>query len=274
MKLLRSVFSFYINSSTHVALAVLALLQITVLEFNLEVSYSLYGFVFFGTITAYNFVKYAGVAGLHHYSLTESLKAIQVFSVFCFVLLFYFVLQQTVRTIIAASFFGLLTLFYAIPLLKKKNLRTVTGLKIFIVAMVWAGATVVVPLVASGTEFNNTELIVFVQRILLVIVLTIPFEIRDLPYDAASLLTLPQRLGIKAVKTVGYVVLLGCILLDFLKDEGILPFTISLMVFCALAGLFLFYSEKKQSRYFASFWVESLPIVWLGIVLLTIHFFM
>ena len=272
MKLLGRVFSFYINSSIHVSLAVLALLIITELEFNIATSFSLYGFVIFGTITAYNFVKYAVVAGLHHPSLTKSLKTIQVFSAVCFVLFLYFGFQQAIETLLVASLFGLLTIFYAIPFLKKKNLRTISGLKIFIVAIVWAGVTVLVPVVASENEFYTDHMITFIQRVLLVVVLTLPFEIRDLPYDAATLRTLPQRLGVSTVKIAGYLAMICCVLLDFFKKDVLISYTWSLVIFCLLTSICLFYAKKKQARFFASFWVESLPICWLGVLLLMIHF--
>ena len=63
MNALKRIFEFYINSSIHVALAVLSLVLITVLEFNLKLPNSYWYFVFFGTITGYNFVKYAPIAG-------------------------------------------------------------------------------------------------------------------------------------------------------------------------------------------------------------------
>ena len=85
MKVLRRLFDFYINSSIHVALAVTSLVMVTLYEFELPLDFALVGFLFFGTITGYNFVKYAGVAGLHHRSLAKSLQAIQVFSFLCFV---------------------------------------------------------------------------------------------------------------------------------------------------------------------------------------------
>jgi hypothetical protein len=243
------------------------------LEFDLANSLSLYGFVIFGTITAYNFVKYAGVAGLHHRSLTKSLKTIQVFSVLSFVLFLYFGFQQAIETLLVAFLFGLLTIFYAIPFLQKKNLRTISGLKIFIVAIVWAGVTVMVPVVASENHFYNDQMITFIQRVLLVVVLTLPFEIRDLPFDSVTLKTLPQRLGVSMVKIAGYLTMICCVLLDFLKEDALSFYTSSLIIFCLLTSLCLFYAKKRQARYFASFWVESLPILWLGILLLMIHFF-
>ncbi|MAP55151.1 MAG: hypothetical protein CL605_09635 [Altibacter sp.] len=240
----------------------------TQFEFNLNLQSSLLGYVFFGTITAYNFVKYAAIAGLHHRRLTDSLKSIQIFSLGCFVFLLYFAFQQSFQVLAVSTVFGILTLFYAIPLVKKRNLRNFSGLKIFIVAIVWAGVTMVVPVIASEETFNQNIGISTLQRIIIVIALTIPFEIRDLPFDKKTLGTLPQRLGVFATKTLGSVLLGISFLIEYFKEEMFLPYAISLMVICILIAVSILFSEKKQSPYYASFWVESIPILWYLLLLL------
>lgn len=263
MKGVFSVFRFYINASIHVAFAVLALFWITVLEFELEVPTALWLFVFFGTITGYNFVKYAKVAGLHHRSLAQSLRAIQVFSALSFAVLFFSVFYLKINTLLVAIGFGLLTFFYAVPLLKRKNLRTLSGLKIMIVALVWAGVTIMVPVVEDGISLTNHFFIAFLQRFLLVIVLTIPFEIRDLAFDRLRLQTLPQRLGVLKTKILGAAFLVVILVLEGFKDVFATAQLYALIVLVLLCSIALMVSKKEQSRYFASFWVESIPIVWL-----------
>ena len=117
MKILRLIFDFYINASIHVALAVYAMLRVTEIYFDLPYNLNLNYFVFFGTITGYNFVKYAGVAKLHHRSLTDDLKIIQVFSFFCFLALCYFAYQISLQTLYFTIPFCLLTIVYAVPIL-------------------------------------------------------------------------------------------------------------------------------------------------------------
>ena len=90
MKFLKLLFDFYLNASIHVAFSLFALLRITEIYFDLPYNKNLNYFMFFGTITGYNFVKYAGVAKLHHRSLTKGLKNIQVFSFFAFIAFCYF----------------------------------------------------------------------------------------------------------------------------------------------------------------------------------------
>ncbi|MBE9489626.1 MAG: hypothetical protein IMY67_04980 [Bacteroidetes bacterium] len=268
MRFLKSIFDFYLNSSIHVALAVCGFVGITLLEFDFSISNNLLGFIFFGTITGYNFVKYAEVARLKHRSLNLSLRTIQIFSFFSFLALSYFALKLTIQTLFVTGLFAALTFFYAIPVLQNKNLRTLTGIKILIVAIVWAGVTLIIPIVNENEILNRIVWMSFFQRVLFVFVLTLPFEIRDLQYDELALGTLPQKAGIKKTKVIGVVLLMVTIIIEFLKPELNWDYAISLMLISGVLTLFLFISEKNQSKYFASFWTESIPIVWYGLLLL------
>ncbi len=262
MKFLKRVFAFYINASIHVALAVLSLLAITVLEYHLVIPIELWLFVFLGALTGYNFVKYAKVAGLHHRSLTQSLKAIQIFSGICFVLLAFIAFKLSIQTLMITAAFGLATFFYAVPFVRHKNLRNFSGLKIFVVAFVWAGVTVIVPVVASEATISIDILLTFLQRILIVVALILPFEIRDVPYDALNLKTLPQQVGVRNTKLLGLAVLLICLVFEFFKQDSDVAYIVSLLIFSVFMGWFLITSKTDQNRYFASFWVEGLPIIW------------
>ncbi len=268
MKVLSRVFAFYINSSIHVAFAVVALLAITVMEYNLTIPIELWVFVFLGALTSYNFVKYAKVAGLHHRSLTNSLKTIQIFSAVCFALLGFIAFQLSINTLLVSAGFALATFFYAVPFVKNKNLRRLSGIKIFVVALVWAGVTVVVPVVASEVHFSGDLLLTFFQRILIVIALILPFEIRDVPYDAKNLKTVPHKVGVKATKLIGEGVLLLCLAFEFFKQNYEVAYIVSLLFFCVFLGWLIVISKTEQSRYFASFWVEGLPILWFALYIL------
>lgn len=262
MKLPKLIFAFYINSSIHVALAVLALTAITVFEYNLTVPRELWAFVFFGAITGYNFVKYAKIAGLHHRQLAYSLKTIQVFSALCFILLLYAVFCLPWNVLLITAGFGLPTFFYAVPIIRHKNLRSLTGIKIFIVAFVWAGITVIVPVAAANYGISGDVLLTFFQRIVIVVALMLPFEIRDVPYDSLNLKTLPQQIGVWGTKMLGEGVLLVCLVFEFFKHTNEVAYILSLFVFLVFLGGLLIISKPHQSRYFASFWIEGLPILW------------
>jgi hypothetical protein len=128
MEFLKSVFNFYINSSIHVAIAVCGFVGVSGLQFDISISNALLGFIFFGTITGYNFVKYAEVAKFKHRSLNSSLRTIQVFSFCSFLALLYYAYQLPLTTLLITGGFAVLTFFYAISFLNYKNLRAFVGI--------------------------------------------------------------------------------------------------------------------------------------------------
>ncbi|MGB0981666.1 MAG: hypothetical protein ACPGUH_06155 [Winogradskyella sp.] len=275
MIVLKRILNFYINSSIHVALAVLALTWITLIQFGLAYNESVLCFVFFATITGYNFVKYFGVAKFHHRSLTVGLKVIQVFSLIAFVAMCFFAFQLKMDTLILIVIFGGITFLYAIPLLPKryfidnhKNLREIGGLKIYIIALVWTFTTVVLPLIENKTALSTDFIITSVQRFLFVIVLMLPFEIRDLNYDSLKLATIPQKIGIKKTKIIGVLLLFVAIVLDFFKDKFVQCTMSSTLIISMVTLLLLVCCNKNQSQYYSAFWVESLPVFWLVVLVM------
>ena len=271
MGFLKKLFEFYISSSIHVALAVVSFVGVTAIEFDFAVSPYVLLFVFSGTITGYNFVKYAEIAGLHHRSLANYLKTIQVFSVLCFLLFCYTAFHLTAEVLVFSGILGLITLLYAVPVFAKTNLRMLGGLKIFIVALVWAGVTVFLPMIATGMELTTDCWLSFVQRFLMVVVLVFPFDIRDVAYDSVNLRTFPQQFGIKKTKGIGVFLLTIVLILEGFEDEISEAHLYSLVLVLLLIGIALMRAKTKQSRYFASFFVESIPIVYFMLLLLFGH---
>lgn len=270
MQQFRQAFDFYINSSIHVSFSVVALALLTGSTLNISVSLNVLAFLFFSTVTGYNFVKYAEIAGLHHRSLARSLKNIQIFSAVCGIGLVICVVQLRWESIVCLGFFWVLTLLYAVPFLSKnRNLRTIAGIKIYVIALVWSGVIVLIPVLENGLVPYWDVWILFVQRFLFVLALMIPFEIRDVSFDSQSLKTLPQVVGIKKAKIIGVIWLLLCFCLEYFKDN----FSIIIVMSSALISLVILVCILKSQKrtfyndYFASFWVEGIPILWLWIFL-------
>lgn len=267
MEFFRRFFGFYINASIHVALAVTALAYITVWELHIDTPTYLLLFVFFGSISGYNFVKYSKLAAMHHRSLAHSLRAIQVFSFFSFGIATFCLFNLPLKVLWITAIFSTFTFLYVAPFIGQKSLRSLSGFKIFVVALVWAGVTVLTPFGVTELSLTLDIWLTFLQRFLFVIVLTLPFEIRDLQYDLTNLRTLPQRLGIRKTKFFGIVLLALSMSLELFKNPISDSHFLSFIIVSLLAGLALIVSGKKQSGYFASFWVESIPIVWMLISL-------
>lgn len=267
MKFAKKLFNFYINSSIHVALAVYSLVKITELYFDLPNNKTVNYFTFFATITGYNFVKYAGVAKLHHRSLTNNLKIIQVFSFVCFLLMLFFGCQLAFKTLLCFIPFGLLTVLYAFPLGGYfKNLRNIPSIKIIVIALVWAGTTVLLPVFDASFSFDFKVVLMFVQRFLFVIVLTLPFDIRDFRFDKKELQTIPQLIGVERTKKLGFILLALTLLIEFFITPNPDFKSVFLIVFVLLLVL-LQRASIHQKKYYASFWVEAIPIFWYVLLL-------
>ena len=268
MILLKKIFSFYINSSIHVALAVCAFAMITSIEFDFENSFFILCFIFFGTITGYSFIKYIPLFAFPHRIAKSNHKLFQGLIVLVAIVTLMCLFWLEIRVQVVALLLSLLTLLYAIPFLKNKSLRHLNGLKIFIVALVWSGVTVIIPFFNEFNELTDDLIVTFIQRFLMVLALILPFEIRDLSVDATYLRTLPQRVGVLPTKGVGVLIIGVCFLLEFMKDEINIHVMFSFGIILIFLLILLLFSQKKQSKYYASFWVESIPIVWWVMILL------
>lgn len=263
MRIGKRLFDFYINSSIHVALAVVSLCLVTSLHFDVPPDSDLLFFVFFGSITGYNFVKYAGIAKLHHRSLARGLRLIQIFSFFSFLLFLWSAFWVSLEVLLWTGIFGLLTLLYALPVFSKnRNLRSISGVKIFIIALVWAGVTVVLPLFPGEELRTGNVILEFLQRFLLVLAWIFPFEIRDLRYDLRQLGTIPQRVGVTRTKILGISLLAAAVFLEALKVKPAAGEFLALLITAGISAMFIWKAKERQSSYYSSFWVEAIPVIW------------
>jgi hypothetical protein len=263
VKLLKRIFDFYLDASVHVALAVYSFMEITAFMYGIRLNQHLSYFVFFGTIACYNFVKYGIEAEKYILVSNKYHKKIQLFSIVCVLFSCFHAFYLKVDSLFILAILVVITGLYALPVLPQtKNLRSLGGLKIFLVAIVWAGVTSVLPLTEIEKVLKWDDWVEVSQRILVVLVLLIPFEIRDLSYDKPDLKTIPQRIGVAKTKIFGNFLVLLFFFLSFLKDQLLeLELLSKGTLFLVLGGL-MFVTKDKQSKYFASFWVESIPIFW------------
>lgn len=274
MKLWLRFLDFYVNASIHVALGVLALTQVTILTFDIHGDEHLSWFIFFGTIACYNFIKYGVEAKKYIIVATPYQKNIQIISYIAVVLALYhgYFLSKNLWAGILLLFF--LTGLYAVPVLPHaKNLRNLGGLKIFIVALVWAGTTVVLPFVNIYDTITWDVWVETFQRFLFVLVLLVPFEIRDLKFDDPALKTLPQRFGVANTKIIGAFMVIAFFFATMIKDSvSTIEICMKGVLFLGLGAL-MYVTKREQSKYFASFWVEAISILWwAGLYLLSLVF--
>jgi hypothetical protein len=263
MKIFKKALNFYIQSSIHVALSVYALVRMTEHMFQIPVNQAVAYFAFFGTIVGYNFVKYDNLVRTKKLQMRNSLKAIILFSLLSFFAVGYFFFQLERITQIVSVAFLVLTLLYTLPFFpNRRNARNWAGVKIYIVALCWVGVTLVLPILNAEIAINSDFYLKCIQRFILIFTLILIFEIIDLANDDPHLQTVPQQIGVKRTKILGLLLLIPFCFLEFLKinfDQKQL--IVNLILVCIIA-LFLLFANEKRSKYYTSFWVESIPIVW------------
>jgi hypothetical protein len=260
---LKKIVDFYLRSSIHVALSVYALVRMTHFMFNILVDEPMANFAFFGTIVGYNFVKYDALARAKKNQMSRELKMIAILSLFSIFGVGYFFFQLQFYTQIIAVFFLALTLVYTLPFFpNRKNARNWAGVKIYIVALCWVGVTLVLPLINAGVFLGNDFYLKCIQRFILVFNLILVFEIIDLSQDDPHLQTVPQQIGVKNTKIVGLLLLIPFYFLEFLKNNFIEKQLIVNAILVVLLSLFLAFANERRSKYYSSFWVESIPVFW------------
>lgn len=224
---------------------------------------NLFSFIFFCSIACYNFIKY-GVEIKKYLRLSNQYHGyIRFFSFVCSGITIYHLFFLEWRTIFVLGILGLFTALYALPILPgTRNLRSLASFKIFPVAIVWAGTTVVLPVLAAGFAFSWDVWIETIQRLILVLILILPFEIRDMKYDPPELKTFPRRYGIVKTKILGILSIFLFLFLTLLKDETTQLEILSKTLLSLGMGSILLVTNKNQNKYFSAFWVEAIPIFW------------
>lgn len=259
--LLKKILNFYIKSSIHVALAVLALAKISLFSAGLDPQYTLLIFIFFSALSAYNFIKFFPLIKNQKLSFSPALIPLLTLTAFIISGGIIFLLPSSVAAF--AILGGFLVLGYTVPFQSTlSNWRSKKGWKLYLVVLSWLCLTVGIPL-ASTALFDAVLFfkIALVQGIYIFVAI-LPFEIGDLNVDSSALQTLPQTLGIKRVKILGILLLLLGGVIAIFSFGFSSPFVKSSLITFFILGLCLWRSNDNQSLLFTRFWVEGIPILW------------
>ena len=268
MNFIKGVFKFYVYSNLHVSVAIWALVRLTGYFFYIDTTFSAF-FVGCSTLLSYNlirFVKLRKHTNRHVMAAWCKIHDIplKVINGLAVIGLIYCMFYIPMRALFVVVPFAIITVLYMLPVFKIKNksvsLRTLPGIKIFSIAVSWSGMVVVFPLVVNGFPINAQVKWFFLQQILFVLVLTLPFDIRDIDFDSKELKTIPQRLGL--VKTKAFGILLLILVLGINYNFFIEGDFLSTLGMVCLLGTLLLFSKKEQSVYYSSFLVEAVPIFW------------
>jgi len=273
MQFLKKIFDFYVFSNIHVALAGFSMAKITLLTFG-DNSFISPIFVALSIIVSYNFIRFYEVKtdrlGWLKGWFFKYKTAVFFVSICSLIGIFYllFFTNFNLKSLLILLPFAFMTLFYVIPIFTingvEVSFRNFPGIKIFSIAVAWAGVSVLFPLYEIGYIFDALVYVEFLQRILILIAITLPFDIRDVNSDSSSLKTIPQIIGVNNTKLVGFLLLVLFIVLGFIQNSN----EIIDIVIAIVTGLFLWFSSASKSRFYTSFWVEAIPVFWLILIVL------
>ena len=272
MKKLRLIFDFYVKSSIHLSICLLAFCTVSYITLEIDISFLILLSSFAATLVIYNYIKFFADNLFLDHEQTLSKKLIKIITIIFLIILISVIPFLNFITVAIGLAIFTFTIAYVIPIFGlKKNFRNLGGIKVLIVSICWSATSVLVPVAESQLFLDQKSIIVFFQRIFLIFACTIPFEIRDLKYDLSALQTIPQVYGIQKTKFLAILSLIIFLIFSFqLHHENSVIFFSELMVSMFVACLVIF-SEKQQKKYFSSFFVESVPIVWLGFTIVFRH---
>lgn len=278
MKKRTKIFDFYIESNLHVAFATACLVLITQEQTQKNsIEYSHF-FIFFSTLLGYQFIRIFNDCNCNFSIISSNFKkqttASLVIIIISFIGSLYFGVRIGVSQLWILVFPSIITIWYTIPLVRIRgnntSLRNFSSLKIFSIALVMSINTVLFPLQDQMADLQLW--LVFLQRLFLVIVLVIPFDIRDMHNDSPSLQTLPQKLGVLKTKRMGFLYLILFFVISFLKSPSSGNSILTDLFVFIISLLFLVKSSENQTKYYASFWVESVPIIWWIVLVVTNYY--
>ncbi|MEE9349108.1 MAG: hypothetical protein V3U80_03610 [Flavobacteriaceae bacterium] len=267
---LNKVFDFYIFSNIHVAIATFSLTKITLLNIGISENKTAL-FVFFSTILSYNGIRFLRLNSIDFWYknwIKSNKKTLLFLNVIALLALLYLSFNLRLKAILILIPFSLATLFYTFPT-KKFALRNIAGLKLFLIAFTWVGITVIFPLIQNYLQLQTNEWLTVFQQFLFVIAITLPFDIRDVDLDDPILKTIPQQVGVYKTKVIGILLLILFFFLEFTKQYIQAKTLLILLIISSLSVIFLVNSTKNQSKYYSSFFVESVPIIWFALLWMT-----
>lgn len=278
MSILRSILNFYLYSNLHIAICAVAILFFTeaVLTSDIDIVYG--SFLLTGTLCLYAAHRLFGIKNIDERNITQRFSIIikynshiTTYAVLAAILtLIYFLkleLYQKYLSIIPI----ILSAAYILPILpNNKRLRDIPYIKIFLIAVCWSLFTCIIPL--WTTIHSSVIAILAVERILFVVAITIPFDIRDQKIDnGQNVQTIATRLGTSNSQLLSITLLLiSSFILLWCKYYSIISgfYFFPLIITYIISVLLITNADSEKEDTFFTGWIDGLLIIPLIIVMI------
>lgn len=186
----------FIQTNVLIAFSALTLTVSTQFQLGLNISLESYHFlIFFSTLFIYNIHRritllngFKTIPSENYNEYKTSLKVIHRCLVIALGGIVITLLKTRLNLVFVLIPFGIISLLYSIPFKMGQKtlitLRQIPYLKIFLIAFVWAAVTVFIPVVNYKKPLYSLHVLsVFLERMLFVLAITLPFDIRDMDDD-------------------------------------------------------------------------------------------
>lgn len=269
--IIRPILRFVVFSNIWIALGAAGLTLLYYIIFDFRPNLFVLSFVFFSTQLTYTFQRYVKfikrdrISGERLEWMENFHLYVKIFMVgdliFCLVLAFFLNLQALIFLLIPAG----ISFFYAwkLPFGIKFNLRDVPGVKIYLIAIVWAMTCTFFPLFNEGEEIDASIVLLLIAEFIYILAITIPFDIRDLMLDEPEKKTIPQLIGTSFAKMISIILLtVSMVLIAYLSDG------LNIGLFLAyIVGFYLvILSSHERKDIFFSFYIDGLLILMPGLI--------
>lgn len=228
-------------------------------------------FIFCATLFCYSVLRIIKLKGILPENYSQQMRWVNSHLKFItFLLLFSFVgitvsfFYLTILQQLLISVAGIISLGYNLPLFNSKiTLRKIPFIKSILIAGVWTFCTYVIPLSENEFIFYWPE---FLLRFFFFYVISVPFDIRDLKYDDASMKTLPQLVGKSGALFFSWILLITCFCISFDVYEN--NISIPLSIGYLLTGITATFSLKDRNDLFYPMIIDSMMILQVGLILI------
>ena len=260
MKWIKLLLDIYVKGSIHVALSVFSMSSLSLLSLNKNIPEPQLLIVFFASYVYYNLIKFAPVGFKGTNQPTIFWNWLKLSTLLSLLILLYLVkdLSKDSWLILAvSSFFGVLYVQKELLPISREN----GWVKAFLVSLVWALITAVLPFTLLHEDWFGLEIIwLFFSHFFLVLALLVPFEIRDMNVDQLMMPNLAQQLGVQKIKWVGYLSLILSIILWMLVTDLGVYFQSAYFIFYLITAALIAGARIDRPQSYTSLWVEAIPI--------------
>ncbi len=254
-----------VYSNTFIALCAVAQGCLTYRLLNEEENSLMLSLLFFGTFSVYNLSALLSLSCRSAFSKnnrtkwiytnTTSIRWLTSVSLVLAISLSFSLHRGSTSLLLGLAF---LVFAYQQPVFpfgkKLYKLRSVPGLKVFIIGLVWTGACTMLPAVelnALNTDCLGEVMNLSARQFLLITAITIPFDIRDEKQDSYyGIRTLPVLIGASRSKLLALAMLLSYSLLCIFSAGSQAEQAAQVLIAFAVANLILKTSPLRSDFYY------------------------